>query len=170
MTDQPVGVPRGWTANELAALGRIVFNFTGLNWCAERLLAGFMPGGETALVAVVPMTMAGKLKKLRARAVTELADGSPEQQALLGWIEGVGHVTEERNGMIHSVWAPGTRDGAMMRIWPRRSKNEWAAERTEVDLRRLDELADHIRKGTEVAVQISVALAACPAWQGEPLT
>ena len=54
----------------------------------------------------------------------------------------------------------------MMRIWPRGSKNEWAAERTEVDLRRLDELADHIRKGTEVAVQISVALAACPAWQG----
>ncbi len=70
-----------------------------------------MPGGETAFVAVVPMTMAGKFKKLRARAMTELADGSPEQQALLGWIEGVGHVTEERNGMIHSVWAPGTRDG-----------------------------------------------------------
>ena len=58
----------------------------------------------------------------------------------------------------------------MMRIWPRGSKNEWAAERTEVDLRRLDELADHIRKGTEVAVQISIALVACPAWQGEPLT
>jgi hypothetical protein len=31
---------RGQTDKELAALGRIVFNFTGLNWCAERLLAG----------------------------------------------------------------------------------------------------------------------------------
>jgi hypothetical protein len=170
VSDQHVGVPSGWTEKELATLGRIVFNFTGLNWCAERLLAGFMPGGATALIALVPMPTSDKLKRLRVKAETDLGVASPEREKLLTWVDGVEVLNDERNGMIHSAWVQGVRDGAMTRIWPRVIKKQWEAQSTEVDLPRLDELADLIRDATEAAaVQISVALASCKAWHGQPL-
>ena len=66
--------------NELAALGRIVFGCHGIELVCRAAIRGIDAGWETALVAVVPMTMAGKLKQLRARAVTELADGYPSSR------------------------------------------------------------------------------------------
>ena len=168
MADEQVGVPSGWTDKELAALGRIVFNFTGLNWCAERLLAGFMPGEETALMALVPMPTSDKLKKLRDMAETHLDPASPELENLLAWADGVKLLNDERNAMVHSAWKKGPRHGVMTRIWPRVIKGQWEGKSMEVDIEVLDEVADLIEEASKDAVQISVALASCEGWRGRP--
>ena len=64
------------------------------------------------------MGMAEKLKALREKAETEL-DAGEEKESLIGWVAGVEIVTEERNGMIHSVWEKAPEPGVMTRIWPR---------------------------------------------------
>ena len=169
MPDQQVGVPLGWTDKELAALRRIVFNFTGLNWCAERLLAGFMPGEETALMALVRMPTSDKLKKLREMSEAHLDVASSERERLLAWVDGVELLNDERNAMVHSAWVKGPRQGVMTRIWPRVIKGKWEGKSMEVDIEVLDEVADLIEAASKDAVQISVALASCEAWHGQPL-
>jgi len=163
------GVPTGWGNLELAALGRIVFNFSGLNWCAERLLAGFISADASALLAVASITTSRKLKELSAIANGTLATGSLEAKLLRDWVTGATLLNKERNSMLHSVWSGGKRPGWMTRITPRVAKGEWRGESSQVDLDRLDALADHMRECSQAAVALADVLTSCPQWYGQRL-
>jgi hypothetical protein len=127
-----------------------------------------MPGEETALMALVPMPTSDKLKKLRDMAETHLDPESPELENLLAWADGVKLLNDERNAMVHSAWKKGPRHGVMTRIWPRVIKGQWEGKSMEVDIEVLDEVADLIEEASKDAVQISVALASCEGWRGQP--
>ena len=124
--------PRGGGTWSWPRLGRIVFNFSGLNWCAERLLAGFISADASALLAVASMTTSKKLKELSAIANGTLAMGSLEAKLLRDWVTGATLLNKERNSMLHSVWSGGERPGWMTRITPRVVKGEWRGESSQV--------------------------------------
>lgn len=50
-----------------------------------------------------------------------------------------------------------------------RARRVWDGVKTEVDLSRLNELADRIREGTEAAVRLTGMLAGSPRWYGRNL-
>jgi hypothetical protein len=169
ISPDPPGVPPGWGNLELAALGRIVFNFSGLNWCAERLLAGFISADASALLAVASMTTSKKLRELAAIANGTLAAGSLEAKLLKDWVTGTTLLNKERNSMLHSVWSGGKGPGCMTRVTPRVVKGEWRGESSQVDLDRLGALAEHMRECSEVAVALADVLMSCPQWYGQRL-
>lgn len=93
----------GWGEPELAALGRIVTNFAELEWCADRLLAGFISPADVAILVAAGESIRWKLDKLSAIASEALADPLASS-TLLGWVKTSGILVDRRNQLIHSFY------------------------------------------------------------------
>jgi len=167
----PNDQPRGkWGNSELAALGRIAFNFSGMDWCAERLLAGFLSEDPVGLLVVSGENTSWKLDKLSA-ITKEILVGSPHRTALRQWLVGAKLLNKRRNTIMHSVWGsvwgPGLREGSMTRMKAGARQGEWRGESQQVDLAILEELADDIQECSAIAEALVPQLSACPEWHGQ---
>jgi hypothetical protein len=89
----------------LRSLGLIVLRFSGLEFCAERQVYGFISDSTLGILVVAGQDMSWKLERLRAiRTALEPSDAT---EALKGWIEGVAKLNDRRNQLIHSFWTTG---------------------------------------------------------------
>ena len=89
----------------LRSLGLIVLRFSGLEFCAERLLYGFISDSTLGILVVAGQDMSWKLDRLRGH--TNPLEPSDATEALKGWIEGVDKLNDRRNQLIHSFWTTG---------------------------------------------------------------
>ena len=154
-----------WTDEMLRSLGLIVLRFSGLEFCAERLLYGFVSDSTLGILVIAGQDMSWKLDRLGA-IHTEL-DPSPASDALKGWIDGAEKLNGRRNQLVHSVWTTGAA-GWPVGFRPTR-RGKWNMRPMEVTAAQLEELANDIREGTALAVTISAELAGHPQWKGRSL-
>ena len=91
-----------WSTDELTGIGKTVMNFSALDACVDRLLAGFIAESSIADIIVAGQFISWKFEKLEVIA-RECLDDSETKTALLGWIKASRQLNERRNDMIHLV-------------------------------------------------------------------
>lgn len=155
--------PDGWGDAELAALGRIVANFAELEWCADRLLAGFINPPDAAIILTAGESIGWKLDKLSAIAVGALAD-LQASSTLLTWVKASRILVERRNKLIHSFYLMREDEQSLTRMKASTRGGKWKGESEPIELAGLSEVADLLAEGLEVADQLVTQLAACPEW------
>lgn len=167
MPDVPIDVAggEGWSDQMLRSLGLIVLRFSGLEFCAERLLYGFISESALGILLVAGQDMSWKLDRLRA--VHAELDTSAVTEALRAWIDGAETLNARRNQLVHSVWTMGS-DGSPIGFRPSR-RGKWNMRAISVTASQLEELAVHMREGTAAAVKICSDLTGHPQWRGRPL-
>ncbi len=154
-----------WPDEMLHTLGLIVVRFSALEFCAERLLYGFISDSDLGILVVAGQDMSWKLDRLRS--IHDELEPSEVVDALKGWIDGTTELNKRRNLLVHSVWSMGP-NGLPVGYRPK-GRGKWKMEGLEVTPELLAELAAHISDGTAVAVKISAGLAGHPQWKGAPL-
>ncbi len=155
----------GWTDTMLCTLGRIVLQFSALEWCAERLLAGFIVDSELVMLVVAGQDVSWKLDRLR-QVHAELAQ-SEATDVLKTWVEGAEKLNARRNELVHSVWTTGP-NGTPIGFRARR-RGRFLLRGLAADEPMLAEFLDQVTGWTVLAVTISAALTGHPQWKGHPL-
>lgn len=156
--------PDGWGDAELAALGKIVANFAELEWCADRLLAGFVSPANVAILLTAGENIRWKLDKLSAIATEVLAD-LQAKTTLQGWIKTSLVLIGRRNDLIHSFYMARDGDRPLTRMKATTRGGRWKARSEPIDLDSLTETAGLLAEGLDVADLIVQQLAAdCPEW------
>ena len=74
----------GWTNTMLCTLGRIFLQFSALEWCAERLLAGFIADSELVTLVVAGQDVSWKLDRLRQEHAGDRAERQERHPENLG--------------------------------------------------------------------------------------
>jgi hypothetical protein len=154
-----------WGHPEHAALGRIVLAFAELDWCADRLLAGFLGNDLIATLLVTGENMTWKLDKLSAIARKTLSDHEASQ-SLLAWVKASRQMTERRNGIMHSLFIPGDNEQRTKRMKASTRGGKWRAQAEPMDIADLAEVADLLEQGLPAAYDLMGQLASCPQWHG----
>jgi hypothetical protein len=153
-----------WPDEMLRSLGLIVVRFAALEFCAERLLYGFVSDSDLGILVVAGQDMSWKLDRLRA--IHNELEPSEAADALRDWIDGAKELNDRRNLLVHSVWSMGP-NGLPVGYRPR-GRGKWKLEGLEVTPEQLVELAADVSEGTATAVGISNALSGHPQWKGRP--
>ncbi|HTW07996.1 MAG TPA: hypothetical protein VME46_10815 [Acidimicrobiales bacterium] len=169
MTDQgPINVDGDgmWNDEMLRSLGLIVLRFAALEFCAERLLYGFISDSPLGILVVAGQDISWKLDRLR-QVHAELTPTTKGTEDLRHWIDGTEQLSQRRNELVHSVWTVGS-DGSAIGFRPKR-RGRWNVRGLLVSASMLTDLAEAVRTGSALAVQLSVELAGHPQWKGRSL-
>jgi hypothetical protein len=155
--------PDGWGDAELTALGRIVANFTELDWWADRLLAGFINPRDVAIILTAGENIRWKLDKLSAIAGEALADPQASS-TVLAWVKASCVLVDRRNKLIHSFYLVREEQQSPTRMKASTRGGKWKGESEPIELADLSEVADLLAEGLEAADLLVKQLAVCPEW------
>jgi len=152
--------------DEMAELGRVVLNFSSVDWCAERLLAGFLSSDLTGLVVVTAENTSWKLDKLSVIS-KEILPESEHRVELRHWLAGVKLLNRERNLIMHSVWGPGPDDKTLVMMKVSARNGEFKGNSKPANLAYLKDVADALAGAVDLAHQLVEKLGqSCPEWHG----
>jgi len=84
-----------WSTDELTGLGKMVMNFSALDACVDRLLAGFIAEPSVAEILVAGQFVSWKFEKLQVIA-RECLEDTEAKTALLDWIKAAKRLNERR--------------------------------------------------------------------------
>lgn len=149
----------------LCALGLVVLRFSALEWCAERLLAGFISDSELVMLIVAGQDMSWKLDRLR-QVNAELVQ-TDATAALDGWADGAEKLNSRRNLLIHAVWSTSP-EGVPIGFRVQK-RGKWNLRPQPVTAYMLAEFLAQITSAIGLAVTISADLSGHPQWKGHPL-
>jgi hypothetical protein len=157
-----------WSTDELTGLGKMVMNFSALDACVDRLLAGFIAESSVAEIIVAGQFVSWKFEKLEVIA-RECLDDSEAKTALLDWIKASQRLNERRNDMIHSWFIEADTTGSLTRMKASTRGGKWRAESQPIQLDQINELITLVEQGIEVAHSVAQALKETGRWHGELL-
>jgi hypothetical protein len=157
-----------WSTEELAALGKVVMNFTALDACTDRLLAGFISETAVAEVIVAGESIDWKLDKLQVIAADQLGD-SEAKRALLGWIQAARQLKDRRNQITHSWFFDEGQVGSLTRMKASTRGGKWKGQSEPLQLDQIRELVSLIGEGLDAAHAVAQALSGTGRWHGDLL-
>jgi len=157
-----------WSTDELTGLGKMVMNFSALDACVDRLLAGFIAESLVAEIIVAGQFVSWKFEKLEVIARECLYD-SEAKTALLDWVKASQKLNERRNDMIHSWFVEADTVGSLTRMKTSTRGGKWRGESEPVQLEQIHELLTLLEQGIQVAHSIAQALKETGRWHGELL-
>jgi hypothetical protein len=157
-----------WTTDELAALGKVVMNFTALDACADRLLAGFISESAVAEIIVAGESITWKLEKLDVIAVEHLK-GSEAKETLLDWTKATRLLNGRRNQMIHSWFFDEGNIGSLTRMKASTRGGRWKGQSEPFQLDQVQEVVSLLTQGIEAAHTLAQALRETGQWHGDLL-
>ena len=157
-----------WSTDELTGLGKIVMNFSALDACLDRLLAGFIAESSVAEIIVAGQFVSWKFEKLVVIA-RECLDDSEAKSALLDWIKASQRLNERRNAMIHSWFVEADTIGSLTRMKASTRGGKWRGESEPVQLEQIHELVTLLEQGIQAAHSVAQALKETGRWHGELL-
>ncbi len=157
-----------WSTEELTGLGKMVRNFSALDACVDRLLAGFIAESSVAEIIVAGQFVSWKFEKLEVIAHECLYD-SEAKTALLDWIKASKRLNERRNDMVHSWFVEGDTGGSLTRMKASTRGGKWRGESETLQLEQIRELVDLLEQGIQVAHSVAQALKETGRWHGELL-
>jgi hypothetical protein len=155
-----------WSTDELAALGKVVMNFTALEACADRLLAGFIGQSSVAEILVAGESMTWKLEKLDVLAA-EYLESTEAKMAILDWTRAAKLLNDRRNQMIHSWFFDEGKVGSLTRMKASTRGGKWKGQSEPFQLEQVQELAGLLMQGIEAAHPLARALRETGQWQGD---
>lgn len=141
-----------------------MLNFAALDWCAERLLAGFVDDDLVATTLVTGENFSWKLDKLSTIS-TELLAEKTVFEDLCKWVQAATMAKDRRNQIMHSFYAPGKEEASMVRM-KATTRGKWRAHTEPMDLGTLQEVVDLLAEGVDAALNLAQKLATCPEWHG----
>lgn len=153
----------GWGEAEFAALGKIAFNFTELEYCVDYLLSGFFKDNLVATVIVSGESMSWKLDKLSVLATGALKD-TAAGKSLLDWVKAAKDLNGRRNQLMHSLYVLSDADGSVTRMKATTRGGKWQGCSEPIDLASLQEVADQLGQGVEATRSLIEQLSTCPEW------
>ena len=138
-----------------------------MDFCAERLLAGFLSSDPlTGLVTVTAENTSWKLDKLSVIS-KEILPESEHRAELRHWLAGAKLLNRERNLIMHSVWGPGADSQTLVMMKASARNGEWKGNAKPADLAYLKGVADALASAVELAHQLVEKLGrSCPEWHG----
>jgi hypothetical protein len=155
--------PDGWGDAELAALGRVAANFTELDWCAGRLLAGFISPPGVAAILTAGADFRWTLEKLSVIAAEALRDPLASS-TLLAWVKASRDLADRRNQLMHSFYLARDGEQSLARMKASTRGGAWKGQAEPIGLADLSEVADLLAEGLEAADRLVEHLVSCPEW------
>jgi hypothetical protein len=146
----------------------MVMNFSALDACVDRLLAGFIAEPWVAEIFLAGQVVSWKFEKLEVIA-HECLDDSEAKTALLGWIKASQRLNKRRNDMIHSWFVEADTTGSLTRMKASTRGGKWRGESEPLQLEQIHELVTLLEQGIEVARSVAQALKETGRWHGELL-
>jgi hypothetical protein len=153
----------GWGEAEFAALGKIAFNFTELEYCVDYLLSGFFKDDLVATALLSGENISWKFDKLSVLATEALKD-TGVQEHLLGWVKAAKVLNDRRNELMHSLYFLSEADGSVTRMKASTRGGKWRGSSERMDLASLQEVAALLDQGVEATHSLVEQLSSCPEW------